>query len=492
MSMDTPTDLPEDYRPPDPVLLDAVALSTAIRSRSLSCREVMAAFLDHIDVINPNVNAIVSLRERAQLLTEAEERDRELDRGIHRGWLHGIPQAIKDVTPTAGIPTTFGSPLLRNNIPDTDALLVQRVRRDGAIVIGKTNTPELGLGSQTYNSVFGPTRNAYDHSLTAGGSSGGAAVALATRMLPVADGSDVMGSLRNPAAYNNVIGFRPTFNRIPQNTDSEVFAQQLATSGPMGRTTRDVARLLATQAGYDVRSPLTLDEDPQVFTRPLDRDCAGLRLGWIGDWNGYLPMQPGVLELCEQALATFEDMGCAVEAMQPAFRPERLWQAWLALRHWMVAGSLGALYGNECTRSQLKPEAQWEVEGGIGLTAMNVYRASGVRTEWFHTLVRHFETYDFLLMPTAQVFPFDVNLTWPREINGVAMDTYHRWMEVAVPASLAGVPAISMPAGFNAQGRPMGLQILGPPRGDFAVLQLAHAYEQANQWIRDHPPPIGI
>lgn len=340
------------------VALDALPLSAAIRRRELSCREVMQAYLAQIERFNPRVNAIVSLQAESRLLTQADERDRQLARGEWLGWMHGMPQAIKDLAATSGIPTTLGSPLFAGQVPEHDAIVVERVKSSGAIVIGKTNVPEFGLGSQTYNPLFGTTRNAYDPARIAGGSSGGAAVALALRMLPVADGSDMMGSLRNPAAYNNVYGFRPSQGRVPHGPQAELFVQQLATEGPMGRSVADLARLLATQAGYDPRCPLSLRDDPRRFADDLGRDFRGARLGWLGDYAGYLPMEEGVLELCEAALGDFAELGCDVEACLPDYPLERLWRTWLVHRQWLVQGSLGELYADPARRVRLKPEAQ--------------------------------------------------------------------------------------------------------------------------------------
>ncbi|WP_439853604.1 amidase [Pseudomonas yamanorum] len=470
------------------VELDAIELSRAIHARQVSCHEVMQAYLAQVERFNPAVNALVSLRSDEEVLAEAMQRDRELDQGQSRGWMHGMPQAIKDLAATEGLRTTLGSPLFAEHIPQEDAISVARVRASGAIIIGKTNVPEFGLGSQTYNSVFGTTGNAYDPRLVAGGSSGGAAVALALRMLPVADGSDMMGSLRNPAAFNNVFGLRPSQGRVPHGPAPELFVQQLATEGPMGRSVADVARLLSVQAGYDPRVPLSLKEDPAVLGEPLQRDFKGVRLGWLGDYNGYLPMEDGVMSLCESALKDFAALGCEVEHCQPEFSLERLWQTWLVHRHWLIQGSLGAAYADPQKRALLKPEAQWEVQGGLQLSAAHVYLASVNRSDWYRALGKLFERYDFLLLPTAQVFPFDAQQPWPRLVAGREMDTYHRWMEVVIGPTLAGLPSINVPVGFNPQGLPMGLQIIGPAQADRAVLQLAYAHEQLTQWVQRRPP----
>ncbi|NWD64998.1 amidase [Pseudomonas sp. IPO3774] len=470
------------------VELDAIELSRAIHARQVSCHEVMQAYLAQVERFNPTVNALVSLRSHEDVLAEAAQRDRELDQGQSRGWMHGMPQAIKDLAATQGLRTTLGSPLFAEHVPQEDAISVARVRASGAIIIGKTNVPEFGLGSQTYNSVFGTTGNAYDPRLVAGGSSGGAAVALALRMLPVADGSDMMGSLRNPGAFNNVFGLRPSQGRVPHGPAPELFVQQLATEGPMGRSVADVARLLSVQAGYDPRVPLSLKEDPAVLGEPLQRDFKGARLGWLGDYNGYLPMEDGVMSLCESALKDFAALGCEVEHCQPEFSLERLWQTWLVHRHWLIQGSLGAAYADPQKRALLKPEAQWEVQGGLQLSAADVYQASINRSDWYRALGKLFERYDFLLLPTAQVFPFDAQQAWPRLVAGREMDTYHRWMEVVIGPTLAGLPSMNVPVGFNPRGLPMGLQIIGPAQADRAVLQLAYAHEQLTQWVQRRPP----
>src|SRR5665213_57687 len=282
-------------------MLDAIALSDAIKSKQLSCVEVMNAYLDHIGKLNPRVNAIVSLQPREDLMKQARNRDEQLALGDYLGWMHGFPHAIKDLEPTAGIRTTMGSPLFKDFVPNSDSILVERIKHAGSIIIGKTNVPEFGLGSQTYNPVFGTTLNAYDQSKTCGGSSGGAAVSLALRMLPVADGSDHGGSLRNPAAFNNVLGFRTCFGRVP-SLYNEVFMPSLSVHGPMARTVSDLARLLSVIAGYDARVPLSIRQDPTEFASPLGRDFKGTRVAWLGDFGGHLPFEAGVLDLCKDAL----------------------------------------------------------------------------------------------------------------------------------------------------------------------------------------------
>jgi amidase len=465
----------------DIVDLPAHALSDAIRSRQVSCREVMQATLARIETVNPRHNAIVSLREGDALLREADERDAELKRGGAIGWMHGMPQAIKDMAQTAGIRTTLGSRLLREFVPDRDDLMVQRMKAAGCIVIGKTNTPEFGLGSHTFNEVFGVTRNAYDASKSAGGSSGGAAVALATRMLAVADGSDFMGSLRNPAGWNNVFGFRPSQGRVPRWPAQDVWVTQMSTDGPMARTVLDLALLLEVQSGYDPHVPLSLGGNKRFAQSLHECDVSKVRIGWLRDLSGYLPMEPGILECCERGLRRLEACGASVELMQAGFAPEQVWEAWLTWRRWLVAGRIAPYLANPENRALIKPEALWEYDQALQLTGEQTYRASVQRSAFYQQMLKLFERYDFLALPSAQVWPFDASERWPKSIAGRDMDTYHRWMEVTLYATFAGLPCISVPVGFSSSGLPMGMQVIGTPRSDAAVLQLACAYEQAAQ-----------
>ena len=473
--------------------LPAHALSAAIHARQFSCREVMQAFLHRIHQVNPQLNAIVSLQAPEGLLRQADGRDAQLARGESMGWMHGMPQAIKDLSNAAGIPNTMGSPLMRDFVPQTDGLMVQRMKAAGCIVIGKTNVPEFGLGSHSFNEVFGVTRNPYDLSRSAGGSSGGAAVALATRMLPVADGSDFMGSLRNPAGWNNIFGFRPSQGRVPMWPAADAFISQLGTEGPMGRCVQDIALLLNTQAGFDQRAPLSIAENID-FTRTTGTfDCKNVKIGWLGDLGGYLAMESGILDTCEQGLKRLEGLGCTVGPAALGTPPEVVWQAWLVWRRALVASRIAPFLLQATNRQQIKPEALWEHDQAASLTGNALMAASAQRTAFYHSLCRLFETHDFLAIPTAQAWPFDAAERWPNEIRGShgvrAMDTYHRWMEVTIYATFAGLPCISVPAGFDARGLPMGMQIIGKPQGDLAVLQLARAYEAAAQDVLLRRPP---
>ena len=450
---------------------DATALSQRIARRELSCVELMRETLERIGRANPSLNAIVSLREPEALLAEAAGRDAELARGERRGWMHGFPHAIKDLEETAGIITTWGSPLYASHVPEADSAVVRRIRGAGAIVIGKTNVPEFGYGSQTYNPVFGPTRNPYDASRTAGGSSGGAAAALAAGLVPVADGSDYMGSLRNPAAFCGVYGFRPSLGRVVTPPYESAFEAPLGTAGPMARTPRDLAALLATLAGPDPASPFSIEEDPAALAAPLaPPDPSRLRIGWLGDLGGHLPFEPGILELCEAALGR---LGAEVVPVQPGFDPAAAWEAAVTIRHYDAAWLL------ELPPERLKPELRWEADGARAVTGPALAAAQRTRTQVAQALRALLADLDALALPSAQVFPFDVDTPWPGEVAGTPMPTYHRWMEVVIYASLAGLPAAGVPAGLGPGGLPMGLQLIGRPRGDRALLELVEAYHRA-------------
>src|SRR6056297_1865475 len=353
--------------------LDARDLAAQIARGAVSCEEVMRATLARVDDVNDTLNAIVSLRDADDLLSEA----RRADMVGGRGPLHGLPVAVKDLADVRGLPTSQGSPLFAGQVADHDDLHVARMRAAGAIPVGKTNTPEFGLGSHTYYPVHGVTANPYDTSLSCGGSSGGAAVALAARMLCVADGSDMMGSLRNPAGWNNVYGMRPSWGLIPGEPEGDSFLQQLSTRGPMARSPGDLALLLHVMAGPDARLPVAM---PGIDPAAPEPAAEGVRIGWLADWGGALPFEPGILELCETALGVFTDAGGAVDPLPPPFAPDALWQSWTTLRSWGVATGLAPLAADPASRARLKPEAFWEIERGRALAAMEVHAASVIRS----------------------------------------------------------------------------------------------------------------
>ena len=492
----------------NPLDLGLMEMRAALDARELSSRELTAATLARIDALNPSRNAIVARVDGDAAMAAARERDEGLAArgtaadaaGLRRRMLHGIPQATKDTTPSRDIVTTWGSPLHAGFLPAEDHVVVARARAAGAVFVGKTNVPEFGYGSHSFNTVYGVTRNAFDPALSAGGSSGGAAVAIATGMLAVADGSDVMGSLRNPAGFNRILGMRPTSGLVPNAPSAEGFLHSLGTCGPMARSVADLAALLSVQAGRDPRDPRSLPGDGTRFAElaielggksardPKDwlRRSAtrnerggsgdGVRIGWLADLGGHLPMEAGVLEACEAALAVFDDLGARTEPATLAMAPDAIWSSWLTARSFFIAGIQADLHADPARREQMKPEAIWEIERGLGLSALEAHRASAVRTTFLQRWLDLFDSYDFIALPTSQVRPFPVDIRWPDEIAGRRMDTYHRWMEVVLYPTLAGSPAVSLPVPGTEL---LGLQLIGPPGTDLAVLEAAAAYEGA-------------
>lgn len=456
--------------------LSATQLSVAIHQRHMSCVEVMQAYLQQIAELNPIFNAIVAMGDEQQLIDQALRADDALMRGEYWGWMHGMPHAVKDLANVKGFETCMGSPILSGAIAQSDDMHIARIRNQGAIFIGKTNVPEFGLGSHTFNPVFGTTRCGLNAELSAGGSSGGAASALATRMLPVADGSDMMGSLRNPAAFNNVVGFRPSAGRVPRTPSKGMFDSDMVTAGPMGRNVEDTVRLLLTMAGFDQTDPISLKKPLPSYHVFKQGVLPGLRIGWLGDFNGYLAMEAGILSLCEVKLAALSELGANVEPCTPDFDMNQLWQAWVTLRQHTMAGMQEYLLDPK-DRDRLRDDVVWEIENGVALSAKQVNDAEDVRNSWRHCLASQFQRYDLLALPAAQVFPFKTDIDWPGTINGRSMDTYHRWMEVSIAATLSGFPVVSLPSGFDDTGRPAGLQFIGAMAKDQEVLEFAMAYE---------------
>ena len=466
--------------------LPAHVLSEKIHSKEISCVEVLNAYLSRIQLLNPKFNAKVNLVDASELLKIAHLRDAQLSRGESMGWMHGMPIAIKDLSATAGIKTTQGSPIYKDFIPKADSLMVERIKKAGAILIGKTNTPEFGLGSHTFNELFGVTSNAYDPTKSAGGSSGGAAVAVALQMLPVADGSDFMGSLRNPAGWNNIFGMRPSFGRVPSSPAGDFYTAQLSTEGPMAKNITDLAALLEIQSGPDLRSPLSLEGKLTGLTKVLHHTPASIKIAWLGDLNGYLPLEIDIEDTCLKALQHFTTSGpegSSLDLVKPNFTPKSVWQTWLVWRQALTATKIAPHLKNPDNRALFKPEALWEFDESIGLEFSTFSNASAQRGIFYQQMLEHFKSHYVLALPSAQVWPFDKSWRYPKEIKTasglVSMDTYHRWMEVVIYATLAGLPCISVPAGFSSNGLPIGIQLIGKPRGDSELLQIAFAYSQS-------------
>jgi amidase len=464
--------------------MSASALALEIRARRLSATEVMDAHIAQIERVNPALNAIVTfLPERGR--EHARAVDAALARGADLGPLAGLPVAHKDLVPTRGVRTTFGSRIYRDFVPDADAILVERLREAGAIMIGKTNTPEFGAGSQTFNAVFGATRNPYDLSKTCGGSSGGAAAALAAGLLPIADGSDLGGSLRNPASFCNVVGLRPSPGRVP-NWPSASAWFDMPVVGPMARTVADVALLLSAMAGPDVRAPLCLGEPGSVFRAPLGRDFQGTRIAWSPDLGG-LPIEPEVAGTMAAQRRIFMELGCIVEDATPDLRDAD--EIFLVLRAWDYELAFGTLLREH--RALMKDTVVWNIEQGAKLTGPQVGTAEAKRTALYHRMREFMSRYDYLVAPAVQVLPFDVETPYPTRINEVDLDTYLDWMRSCYYITVTGAPAISVPCGFSSGGLPVGIQIVGRHRQDFALLQIALAFEQATGFWRRRPPIAG-
>ncbi|MDQ4086293.1 MAG: amidase [Actinomycetota bacterium] len=454
-------------------------LVTAIRDREVSVREVVEDHLNQIDRVNPSVNAVVTLVGE-QALAAAATADARSARGEDTGPLHGLPIVHKDTHETAGIRTTHGSPVLSDHVPGRDELLVERLRSAGTIALGKSNVPEFAAGSHTFNPVFGVTRNPYDLSRSAGGSSGGAAAALACGMTPLADGSDMGGSLRNPAAFCNVVGLRPSPGRVPTWPAPAAWAT-MGVQGPMARTVSDAALLLSAIAGPDPRSPIALQNPGSDFAVPLERDLAGLRVAWSSDFGGALPVERAVVHALEPQLRVFADLGCKVEEACPDFSGAE--EVFRTLRAWQFDLALGGVVDRH--RDLVKQSVVWNVEIGRALTGPDIGRAETLHTRLFHRLREFFEQYDVLLLPVSQVVPFDADLEYPASVAGVRQETYLDWMRSAYWVSATGCPALSVPGGFTDEGLPVGLQVVGPHRADLRVLQVGHAFEQATRfWLR--------
>lgn len=464
--------------------LTATELAHLIRAKQLSAQEVMEAHLSQIDRVNPTVNAIVTLLPDLAR-AGAKAADEQLRRGEALGPLHGLPVAHKDLVATKGIRTTQGSPLFKDHVPTSNDLIVERLQRGGAITIGKTNTPEFGAGSQTFNAVFGATLNPYDITKTCGGSSGGAAVALACGLIPIADGSDTGGSLRNPANFCNVVGFRPSPGRVPAWPKALGWFP-ISVQGPMARTVQDVALLLTALAGPDPRSPIAICEPGDRFAQPLARDFNGVRIAWSQDLGAF-PVDPRVTAVIDSQRQVFTDLGCQIEADHPDFRDaDEIFKVW---RAWAFELAFSDLV--ERHRDQIKETVVWNVEEGRKLTGSQLSRAEMKRTQLYHRVREFMQDYEYLILPVSQVPPFPVTQEYITEINGVQMETYIDWMQSCYFITITGLPAISVPCGFTPEGLPVGVQIVGRHQDDFGVLQLAYAFQEATNIWKQRPAVAG-
>ena len=462
------------------VFSSARMLAHQIRERQLSAREVMIAHIEQIERINPTVNAIVAMVSPELAIERANEADRKPGNGP----LHGLPIAFKDLEDAVGFPNTQGSPIFADNFPAQDSVIVERIKKAGAIPIAKTNVPEFGLGSHTYNNVYGPTRNPWNLERTAGGSSGGAAVALAAGMLPIADGSDMGGSLRNPGNFNNVVGFRVSAGLVPKAPSATPWSP-LSVKGPLARSVEDIGFFLSAMAGFDRRDQLSYRVDTSAFGGPLNSDPNGLRIAWSADLGG-LPLDPAVRGVVDGARSIFEALGCAVEDACPDFTDAD--KVFKDLRAFSMTTS-GELLRDH--RDQLKPEAIWNIECGLALSAEDVTRAMTKQAALFQRMTIFMDRYDAFVCAVNQVPPFPIDIAYPTEIDGTAMETYIDWMKSAYYVTATRMPAISVPAGFTPDGLPVGIQIVGKFRGDLDLLKIAYAFEQATK-VGEKRPPIAV
>ena len=466
----------------DVVFASARELAGQIRARRVSAREVMTAFLSQINRLNPHLNAIVAKLDDDACLELADAADRTLARGDAVGPLHGLPTAFKDLESAIGFRFTKGSPIYQDVVGSEDTVLVERLRRAGAIPIGKTNVPEFGMGSHTYNNVYGTTRNPYDRTKSAGGSSGGAGAALAAGMLPFADGGDLGGSLRNPANFNNIVALRPSIGLVP-NAPVQIPFVGVSVKGPLARSVSDVAFLLSIVAGADARDPMSLPSHPGEFAGALERSFAGARVAWCPDLGG-LPLDRRVRRVLDSQRQTFEHLGCIVEDAGPDLgNADEIFVTLRAWASWNVYGPVLAEH-----RAQMKPEAIWEIESGAALSGEDVARALMQQGQLLERVRTFQERYEFLVCAVNQVPPFDAAESWPRSIEGVPMENYISWMKTAYWISTTCRPAISVPAGFTDDGLPVGVQIVGRYRDDLNVLKMAYAFEQATKVGARRPP----
>jgi len=460
----------------DLVFQSAKKLARLIRTRKLSALEVMKAHIAQVERVNPTMNAIVTFLPE-QALKEARKLDAKIARGAEVGPLAGLPIAYKDMIVTKGIRTTFGSPIYKDNVPENDHLLVERLKAAGAITLGKTNTPEFAAGSQTFNKVFGATPNPYDLTKTCGGSSGGAAAAVACGMLPFADGSDLGASLRNPGNFCNVVGFRPTPGRTPYYPTGDAWAT-LSVIGPIARSVEDTALLFSAMAGPDLRSPISITEPGSIFAKPLKRNFRKVRVAWSKNLGG-LPVDKRVTAVLEKQRKVFESLGCIVEEAEPDLSGAD--EAFHVLRAVGFVQKYAPLLSSH--RDQLKDTVIWNIEEGMKLDGPRIARAQAIRSDVYRRMREFMERYEFLLLPVNQVVPFPVTQAYIDEIDGVKLGNYIDWMKSCYYITVTSNPAISVPAGFTDDNPalPVGLQIVGRFRDDFGVLQLAHAFEQETQ-----------
>ena len=476
----------EGNKAPEPIWTEGHKICKSLKEGSVSSVELMENIYSRIELINPEVNAIVNLLPKEEALSLAKEADKMPI--PNRGPLHGLAMAPKDAVAVKGFPTTLGYKPFADKIETNDDLLAARLRQAGAIFIGHTNMPEFGLGSNTFNSVFGTTSNPYDLSKSAGGSSGGAAVALATDMLPLADGSDMGGSLRNPASFCNVVGFRPSIGRMPKGLGAAWYGR-LSTTGPMAKTVKDAAFLMSIISGEDDTDPLTLTQSGNDFLEAFtpyeihkDRPLKVAVSPSLGD----LPVDSQVLNIIKSSAETFKKIGANITYADPPL--EGSMEAFQIQRAVSLRG-LGKMLNQsvESWRDYAKDTTIWNIEKGFDLSIDDMIKAEIIRTNIYLKISEFFKEFDLLLLPSAQVPPFDLSNEWVKEINGEKLETYIDWMSVCCMISITGLPAISIPGGFTSENLPVGIQLVGKPRGDIELLKIAHLFESETNYHTNKP-----
>ena len=455
-----------------------------IRSRQISVKEVLEYYLDKIEKLNPKLNAIVLQKDRELLIKDAIEKDnnKEIEKP-----LNGLPIAIKDLTDVVGFKTTYGFPGSKNNQPKKNSLFVNRLIDKGAIVIGKTNTAELGVGGHTINRLFGPTSNVYDLSKSAAGSSGGASSAVAAGLLPFADGTDQMGSCRGPAAYANIYGFRPTPGLISvDRTKQKNNLPTLTTPGCLARNPDDMSILLDEIIGSDSLDKFSFDLDGLFKNQKIsDKEFSAFRVGWLSNMNGEYNIEKEILDICENKLKELEKINIKVEELKPKINNEFLWKSWTALRAKNIFEDTLAM--NILDVNSMTYQAIWEYNKGKEINSEDIQSAIDKKQQCLNQIDLIFRNFDFLALPSAQVYPFDKNLQFPKNINGIELDTYHRWLEVFILSSLLDLPTVTIPVGFNKNGMPMGMQIIGRNKDDLNVFSFAYKYEDIFNYSKIKP-----
>ena len=464
--------------------LSVEEIQNNIKSREISIKEVIEYYLDKIDKVNPRLNAIVLQKDRELIIQEAITKDnaKEIDKP-----LNGLPVAIKDLTDVKGFKTTYGFPGSKNNQPKKNSLFVNRLIDKGAIIIGKTNTAELGVGGHTINRLFGPTSNAYDLSKSAAGSSGGASSAVASGLLPFADGTDQMGSCRGPAAYANIYGFRPTPGLIAADRQRQnLHIPILTTPGCFARNPRDMSILLDEIVGRNPVDKFSFDLDSSFKKQKIsEKEFSSFKIGWLSNMNGDYIVEKDILEICEAKLKDLEKINLKIETLKPKINTNILWKSWTSLRSKSIYEDTLAM--NISDISTMTYQAIWEYNKGKEITSEELQLALDQKQKCLNQINLIFEKFDFLVLPSAQIFPFDKNLQFPKNINGKTLDTYHRWLEVFILSSLLELPSITIPVGFNKDDMPMGMQIVGKNKDDLKLFSFASKYEDIFNFSKIKP-----